>query len=460
VNTNPQRPPLPPVKDNRLFFIFCYLLFLSITPCEAAAPEPHYVFAHYMVCFATYGESIPGYQREMREAQDAGIDGFALNIGAWDSSQSYYQRRVALIYRAAEQLGTGFKLFFSVDLGDADQVINMVETYARRNNSFRFRDHLVLSTYGQNDVPSMKWTGIDWTNVLRRLKVDGIPVFFTPFFLADPLHELPNYDDGARIVNKYSAVLDGLFWWGAAGLPHELAQCNSNYTKAVHAVGKISMASYAPHYWGHKQPSIGRRYYETEGGKGTVLQWQSIIVNQPDWVEITTWNDFAESTYICPHDNPGLSNRELMSPRRYSHKGYLELAKHYIAWFKTGKEPAIDRDALFYFYRTHPKDAKALDKNDQPVTWRFGDVQDVIYTTAFLTAPAELEVASGSVSTMHSLPAGLSHQMTPAETGPQRFTLRRDSQLILTEQGPEFVGQVRNYDFFPASGYVVGAAWP
>ena len=65
--------------------------------CRAHAASPHYVFAHYMVCFATYGESIQAYQREIQEAQAAGIDGFALNVGAWDNIQSYYKNRVALI---------------------------------------------------------------------------------------------------------------------------------------------------------------------------------------------------------------------------------------------------------------------------------------------------------------------------------------------------------------------------
>jgi hypothetical protein len=42
------------------------------------------VFAHYMVCIPTYGGSstVADYQREIRAAQEAGIDGFALNCSA------------------------------------------------------------------------------------------------------------------------------------------------------------------------------------------------------------------------------------------------------------------------------------------------------------------------------------------------------------------------------------------
>src|SRR6516162_1076653 len=98
-------------------------------PSQTSA-NGHYVFAHYMVAFATYGETVEGYRREIMEAQAANIDGFALNVGAWDDVQSYYKRRVGLIYQAAEELGTGFKLFFSVDFEDPTNVVNMVESYA------------------------------------------------------------------------------------------------------------------------------------------------------------------------------------------------------------------------------------------------------------------------------------------------------------------------------------------
>jgi len=55
---------------------------------------------------------------------------------------------------------------------------------------------------------------------------------------------------------------------------------------------------------------------------GLISQWQSIISNQPDWVEIVTWNDFNESSYLSPVDDPGKYFSELQTPRRYSHNGY------------------------------------------------------------------------------------------------------------------------------------------
>ena len=67
------------------------------------------VFAHYMVCIPTFGarSGLAEYQEEIRAAQAAGIDGFALNCGGWSVREPHYKRRAQLIYQAAKDLGTG-----------------------------------------------------------------------------------------------------------------------------------------------------------------------------------------------------------------------------------------------------------------------------------------------------------------------------------------------------------------
>ncbi|HWV99986.1 MAG TPA: endo-1,3-alpha-glucanase family glycosylhydrolase [Candidatus Acidoferrum sp.] len=436
------------------------LLFI-ITISEALGATPHYVFAHYMVAFATYGETAEGYKREIQEAQGAGIDGFVLNVGAWDNVQTYYKTRVGLIYDAAAQLGTGFKLFFSVDYTGTTNIVDMVRTYANRTNSFRYQGKVVLSSFGENDTPSTGFAGVNWTNlVIPQLASNGVSVYFVPHFWPDPIHELPTYSDAQSILQKYGNLLDGLFLFGAAGLPYQLAQCNSNYTLAVHQAGKISMASVTPHYWGFKQYSIGRRYFEFDGGEGLALQWQSIMTNQPDWVEIVTWNDFNESTYSSPVADPGQYFSELVSPRRYCHSGYLELSRRFISWYKNGQQPGIDSDALYYFYRTHPKSAVALNTNDVPVTWFIGNAQDTLYTTVFLVSSAQLEIDSGLTSTTNSLPAGMSTVRTPFIPGPQKLTLSRGGSQVLTVKGPDIQTNIQVYDFFPASGFAYGKPIP
>jgi glucan endo-1,3-alpha-glucosidase len=421
------------------------VLWLSISGSSRAA-APHFVFAHYMVCFATYGENVDAYKREIQEAQAAGIDGFALNVGAWSGPDTYYKNRVKLMYDAAESLQTGFKLFFSVEITNTTDIVDMVKTYANRTNTFLQGNRVVVSTFGQNNL--------DWSNsVFAPLKTNGISICFVPHFWPNPVQELPGFSDAVNILQKYRGLVDGLFLFGAAGLPAQLAQCNSNYTRAVHQAGKIFMASVTPHYWGAAQYTIGRRYFEFDGGEGIALQWNSIMQNQPDWVEITTWNDFNESTYIAPIENPAQYESQLQTPVRYSHKGYFELFRYYIAWFKTGNAPAVNRAALFFSYRTHPKNAVASNPNDLPTTWFIGDVGDTIYTTLFLPASAELDINSGGITTTNAVTAGIKYVRTPFFPGAQTFSLKRNGTELLSVQGPAIRSSIQTYDFFPATGY-------
>jgi glucan endo-1,3-alpha-glucosidase len=450
-------------KLKNLLVLCCSIFVLTSVARPALASEPHYVFAHYMVCYATYGATVAGYQREIQEAQAAGIDGFVLDIGVWnDPVWTYYNSRVAQIFDAAEQLGTGFKLSFFVEFSNPTNIMNLVETYGNRANTLRYLGGIVLSSWGMNNVPTLGWVGVDWPNtVLNPLRSAGFPIFFIPHFWGPYAHELPSYSDAESILSQNGSFLQGLFLFGAAGLPYQLAQCNSNYTVAVQQAGKTFMASYTPHYWGNVQP--GRRYFETDGGEGTILQWRSIIQCQPNWVNLVTWNDFNESTYASPVQSPEQQQYGegfLAVPHRNCHSGYLELSKHYIAWYKTGKEPPINQDVLFYFYRTHPLNAVASDTNDLPVLSFAGDVADTVYNTLFLTAPAQLEIASGTNYSTNTLAAGIQSLRTPFAPGSQTFTLKRNGTTVLSVQGPPILSQITNYDFFPASGFVYAIGPP
>ena len=140
--------------------VVLFLLPAGLAPMAIAAesntPKRHYVFAHYMVCFAAQGERVDDYKREIQEAQAAGIDGFALNCGDWHN-EPHYPRRTKAIYQAALELGTGFKLFFSVDFaglkghppGEFESyVLDMVKTYGHHPNQLRVDGRTVVSTFG------------------------------------------------------------------------------------------------------------------------------------------------------------------------------------------------------------------------------------------------------------------------------------------------------------------------
>ena len=423
-------------------FIFGCVGLLSAWTATSQAATPHYVFAHYMVCYSLYGQSVAGFKSEIQDAQAAGIDGFALDVGEWNGPDTYYKTNVELMYEAAEALNNGFKLFFSVDMPQTNDIVQMISTYAHRTNSFYYNGKLVVSSFCGN--------GLGWTNVFQPLKSQGINVFFIPFFPPDT-GSATNMASINALFSSYGSFLDGLFDFGC-GLPYDINNYNAAYSQACSNAGKVFMAGCSPNYWGCQQLTTGRTYFESDGGEGTMTQWNWIVQNQPDWVEIVTWNDLNESTYINPLAQP--DHFAQTPPTRYSHTGYLELTKRYITWYKTGQQPPITDDSFYYFYRTHSTNARASNTNDIPVRNHLGDLQDVIYTTAILTAPATLVVASGNNLATNSLPAGITSVRFPFAPGAQVFSLQRSGAPLMSVRGPDVLAQIQYYDYFPASGFI------
>ena len=193
----------------------------AATAAHAAEPRKHYVFAHYMVCFAAQGEDVKDYQREILQAQAAGIDGFVLNCGAWHN-EPHYPRRTKAIYQAAQELNTGFKLFFSVDFAGAKRLkpgefesfaVDMVRTYAHHPSQFTVDGRAVVSTFGGGK-------DIEWRrDIIDPLKQAGCEAYLVPFFYPRPkVTELPDETAVREHVGKWADLVDGMFFFGAAGL--------------------------------------------------------------------------------------------------------------------------------------------------------------------------------------------------------------------------------------------------
>lgn len=447
------------LRDSTL--VACVLMMLSATAWsqDTATPAPsadkprHHVFAHYMVCFASYGATVDGYKRDIQDALAAGIDGFALNEGAWDN-EPHYPARTKMLFKAAKELRTDFKFIFSLDLATLKPtyIPSIIKGYVNDPAYYRYNGKPVVSTFAGD-------RGVDWKGIIAPLKAEGYDICFVPFFYPAPVTELPNYDAIKAHFARWSDMVDGMFFFGAAGSDTELTDCNANYVKVARETGKLVMASYTPFYWGANQP--GRRFYETHGGAGVERQWRSIIATQPDFVQIVTWNDFSE-TYLTPIKKPEQYLSSLAHPTRHPHAGYLELSKYFIQWYKTGKEPKIDHDKLVAIYRVHPMASVIPSTSDsasptpgKPVTSIRQGVVDNIFVTTLLTSPAELCVTTGGVETKFPMEQGYRTISTPFKAGPQHFALYRKGKLVTETDGEPVSDTPTEYNFFPTTAIAV-----
>ena len=421
------------MKSIIIMFITLPLSLVNIIADTGSSDQndTRYVFAHYMVCIPTYGgnSKVEDYKREIRTAQSAGIDGFALNCGGWSLRESHYKKRTQLIYRAAEELNSGFKLFISADYATKltlDETRDMVESFRYHPNQFCYQGKPVLSTFGG---------GRKQADFMRREFTGERSVCYVPFFYPSPAAEMPKQAQVDQVFNDYNEALDGFFHFGAAGTPEQITASNRLLAEKWLSAGKLFMAGITPYYRGQ---GGNYRVYGSRGFEGMARQWEGAIRDGATWVEIVTWNDWGEASYIAPFGDAG--ETDLWNGhwgQMLSHAAFMKASRYYIDWYKSGKQPQIREDALYYFYRLHPKSLDGIRKKPGskdaalPTRPRRADMlSDEVFVTLFLTAPAQLTIYSGSSQKSFDVKAGVCHLSMPFQPGSQRFVLKRGSDAV------------------------------
>ena len=114
-----------------------------------------------------YGQS--DWVSDMRLAQAAGIDAFALNVGATDQTTTV---QVPLAYAAAAQIG--FKVFLSFDYAaqgpwSSQAIVNTIRTYANSPAQFKVNGLPFVSTFAG------RTNATDWATIRQ-----STPLFLVP----------------------------------------------------------------------------------------------------------------------------------------------------------------------------------------------------------------------------------------------------------------------------------------
>jgi glucan endo-1,3-alpha-glucosidase len=395
------------------------------------------VFAHYMVAWPRGGPqaSVESYQAEIRDAQARGIDGFALNCGGWERSEPHYKRRVLRMFEAADRLGSGFRLFVSADGRAQEEIADIVATTRGLKAQLMVNGAPVLSAYaaGGNGFA-------DGAALISHARELG--VFFVPHFFPSTGERQITSVEASEIVRRLDDA-GGYFYFGAAGAPSLIAKSTQALGAALKARRKLFMAPVTPYYCG-LAAGTNYRAFETDGLSGMAAEWEATVASDATWVQIVTWNDWAESTYVAPI---GDSGRARIYDDRFgdllSHAGYLDASAYYIKWFKTGVKPEITKDRLFYFYRLQGPGSIRL---NAPATRDAGlpprsntSLSSRIHVSLFLTAPAVLSVMlAGSVQVV-DVPRGITHVSVDSGIGTPRFMVHRQGKLLIDKTGEQAI---------------------
>lgn len=462
----------------------------ALQPVAAAANiTTKLVFAHYMLCFSAFGNNVAGYQREMQIAQDNGIDAFGLEVLG---REWYYLVNFRTFLSACEQYNAKnttkapFKVFLIINFCCNLNMTDAVYYYRLSLNS----SCLLRPVIGQPECGAMSsWSALNWRNnfpnashwqsqffdVLSQAGL-GKP-FFMPFTYPPNYAETPTQANVLAILDTGfpPGMLDVYWMWGCANLGDAIRNASLAAGAACASRGMMYMAPWSAPYSPHVLNN--NRVKPCAGSQCIEDLWTAHISTpppaQPSFVTASTWNDLTEHHYIGPYEITANGGR-LRQDQRWPHVGYLELSRYFIQWYKMpyGSPPprivpgAVKNatsfpEQLFYFHNLQYIGNNCSEDPLRRPGYAFNaryPLEDRVYATTLLAAPANITIISGANSsgaggnaTQFVLPAGLASVKAPVWPGYQRFIIRRNGNVLVdvvsaqrfnsSDEAPECNGQ-------------------
>jgi glycoprotein endo-alpha-1,2-mannosidase len=259
--------------------------------------------------------------RQAEAARAAGITGF---IGSWWGPDSFEDRGMPLLLAAAAKYKLSVSVYYEKIAGDdiasrvksaVGDIDYLLTRYSNHKAWLRAGGQPVLFVYGR---ALLQLSPADWRGVIAEVRsVNPAGVVLIAGSL-DP---------------KFVSVFDGASTYNITGqtqrkVPAEIrAWAHSAFPKRVAAAGsgKISTVTIIPGYddrnTGRPPP---RPVTYRWGGETYRVLWQEAIAAQPDYVLITSWNEWHEGSEIEPSleygsrilDDTAAFSREFLARQR------------------------------------------------------------------------------------------------------------------------------------------------
>ncbi len=382
---------------------------------------------------------------DIRRAIRGGLDGFA--VDAWagrDDAKAY----LSAMFAVAEAKDYPFELTICIDAGGLEHGTAAVKwlldhhgnspKLARRDGrplvfgylsvfpGFRHGASVLAKQPGNADKDPKELAKDPWLRTTREgwailaqaqremEKAAGQPIFWH-YGMGAFFHQTPRQHWNHETLLDAATFMAGEF--DAVG--EFLGGAQDNIAEAVRAAGaEWSQPMYYQYenlFWG------GNRI--PRGSSILRRQWEAARRNQSTLIQFVTWNDYTENTHLAP-----------AYETRYA---VLDLNRHFIEWWKTGKEPRPQRDKLYLFFRKYPVDAQIYPF--QPIQKESDGVIEVL---SILTKPGVLRLPGRNAE--WRAPAGLSWQHFPVTPGALKVELLRRNwygrrHVVLSLESPESI---------------------
>lgn len=152
---------------------------------------------------------------------------------------------------------------------------------------------------------------------------------------------------------------------------------------------------------------------------------------KPSLVEVVTWNDYSESTYLAslrpndtavyagaspdgtidfvadmPHGELFCIPVEYVSLARVMPDAFRSLVAVYAPAYKQGlSSPIVQQESIIYWHRPYPKDVTCSDALAQPNGYTL--VEDAVFAAALVTDSATATLQLGAATQTFSVTSGV-----------------------------------------------------
>ena len=242
------------------------------------------------------------------QARSAGITGL---IVSWWRKDDFQDQGMPLVLAAAEKAGLKITIYYEVakprqspqPQATADDLLDILTRYGNHATWLRVRNKPVVFIYGRavNELHLTGWAQV--ISMVNRAYSGGV------CFVGDEISPsgakvfdgIHTYNPTNQTATKSVAEIRA---WATATYPHWVATARK----------RISCITVIPGYDDTKLNRQGPKPVTSRhGGETYRVLWQAAINAQPDWILITSWNEWHEGSEIEPSRENG--DRELIATR-------------------------------------------------------------------------------------------------------------------------------------------------
>jgi len=244
-------------------------------------------------------------RRHLALCEEMGIDAL---IATWWGINDYHDKAFKVVIKEANRTKTQVTVYYEVirqsSVNVAVEDFNYIlDSYGAEPAFLKVDDKPVIFVYGR---AMGQLNADDWKEVLKRVRAKH-----DALFIADTgSKELIEIFDGGHTYNPVGTIVRG----------HNMEENYTKLVKTCRETGKIACATVIP---GYDDSNIGRAraiVAERRGGELYKELWQAAMKAQPDWVLITSFNEWHEGSEIEPSKEDG--------------RFYVELTRKYSETFK------------------------------------------------------------------------------------------------------------------------------